>query len=169
MVSKEKAIEIIKRDAEEILRLASPDKHFLKGRKINYINSHGMNIPLYNSDIFDEIRKELKEYKRELENEMEKKLSELLEESFKKAEEKVGELDKEKNEKIRKKADELKYMVMDKIEELSTEDIRRFCVADVEEEGENVCPRCGGLGSISEYSHIYDGICFKCGGTGEVE
>lgn len=28
------------------------------------------------------------------------------------------------------------------------------------------CPRCGGQGRISSFSHIKGGECFTCGGTG---
>lgn len=30
------------------------------------------------------------------------------------------------------------------------------------------CPRCGGTGRITMYSHINGGICFRCGGAGRV-
>jgi len=31
------------------------------------------------------------------------------------------------------------------------------------------CPRCGGTGQISAFSHYAGGICFQCSGTGEVK
>ena len=33
----------------------------------------------------------------------------------------------------------------------------------------HTCPRCGGEGRISYYSHIDSGICFQCGGTGRYD
>lgn len=33
----------------------------------------------------------------------------------------------------------------------------------------HTCPRCGGAGRISYYSHIEQGVCFQCGGTGHYD
>lgn len=30
------------------------------------------------------------------------------------------------------------------------------------------CSRCGGLGNIPHYGHVYNGVCFKCHGAGRM-
>ena len=34
--------------------------------------------------------------------------------------------------------------------------------------GRTSCSRCGGSGTLREYSHVEGGVCFKCGGSGRV-
>ena len=31
-----------------------------------------------------------------------------------------------------------------------------------------ICPRCGGSGTLSQYTHIKNGMCFQCNGHGVI-
>ncbi len=45
-------------------------------------------------------------------------------------------------------------------------EIREEKAAREKEKAKNRCPRCGGNGRISCFSHFKGGECFQCGGTG---
>src|SRR5574337_1063374 len=32
-----------------------------------------------------------------------------------------------------------------------------------------ICPKCGGMGELPQYSHVEGGVCFLCNGTGFLE